>query len=105
MNPIQCTEIKCSAILVNPCGTVVALFAFKQALETRQQKKKIDNDEFDKHMKLYEESIKKTGIQEPEKMYEMYKKFMATPAAKKGTRHFVLQCVKGHVNTYQIDCD
>jgi len=101
MKPIPCNEPGCTAMLVNPCGTVQALFAFRHSLE-KKDRGEMSEQEKERHITLYTESIKDTGLEEPEKAFKAYKKLMPTPLEP--SKHFVLKCIKGHVNTYEISC-
>jgi len=101
MDPIKCKEPNCDCVLVNPCGTVQALFGFRKSLEESAVKMSAEDKE--KHLAHYNDSIKAIGLEEPEKTFRSFRKLMTTAA--KPSKHFVLKCIKGHVYTYEISCD
>lgn len=99
MNPIICKDAACGAVLMNPCGMVQALFAFRQSFEQKEMKE----EEKKEYLARYQEDIQRTGLHEPEDVFKAYKglvRFSPPPS-----KHFVLKCINGHVYTYEISCE
>jgi hypothetical protein len=104
MNPIKCIEDGCDKLISNPCGTVTSLFHLKLALEKQAITTK-DKTGVRAQLREINESIKATGLKDHETFFTAFKMLSTTKRIITGKRLFVLQCVKGHINTYELECD
>jgi hypothetical protein len=92
---IQCKETGCTSSIGDPCHTVITLFNLKIAM---------DLDKNPKGSAAIDRQLMEIGLINHEEAFKSFKHLKARGVSSSTKRTFVLKCVKGHINEYELDC-